>query len=182
LRHHTNAAEGDNSSLPSKSQFGTGTATFSSLCGRDRRVSCGAVNKTWVTQVDYDFDDFPPPSRRNRSLAWMGAVSGLALALFMFGSPGAASSSAPHIVAASTVTPMAQADQLTTSSIVPASPARIVDVTTTQVQNFPLPQSERHLLIVLLFVCFTVMAIGGLALWRRNWQEVVQRARPHDDL
>ncbi|MDR7029747.1 hypothetical protein [Rhizobium rosettiformans] len=100
----------------------------------------------------------------------------------MFGSPGAASSSASQIVAASTASPLAQADQLTTSSIVAASPARIVDVTTAQVHNFPLPQSERHLLIVLLFVCFTVMAIGGLALWKRNWQEVVQRARPHDDL
>ena len=84
--------------------------------------------------------------------------------------------------AASIATPVAQTDSVTTSSIVTASPARIVDVTAAQVQDFPLPQDERHLLIVLLFVCFTVMAVGGLALWKRNWQEVVRRAHNEDTL
>ena len=102
--------------------------------------------------VNYELDDFSPPSRRNRALPWVAAASGLALALFMFGTPGAASPPSAQMSAASIATPVAQTDSVTTSSIVTASPARIVDVTAAQVQDFPLPQDERHLLIVLLFV------------------------------
>ncbi|WP_156323026.1 hypothetical protein [Rhizobium sp. AAP116] len=127
-----------------------------------------------VPVMDYELEACTPPSRRSRSLAWLAAASGLALALFMFGSPGAASPPSQDKVIVAPSASTISADRLTTGSIVPAAPVRLVDVPTSAVEHLPLPQKERHVLIVLLFACFTVMAAGGFALWKRGWQEIVQ--------
>ncbi|SIQ35042.1 hypothetical protein SAMN05880561_102867 [Rhizobium sp. RU33A] len=127
-----------------------------------------------VPVMDYELEACTPPSRRSRSLAWLAAASGLALALFMFGSPGAASPPSQDKIIVAPQTSTISADRLTTGSIVPASPVRLVDVPASAMKHLPLPQKERHVLIVLLFACFSVMAAGGFALWRRGWREIVQ--------
>lgn len=127
-----------------------------------------------VPVMDYELEACTPPSRRSRSLAWLAAASGLALALFMFASPGAASPPSGDKLIVAPQTSTISADRLTTGSIVPASPVRLVDVPASAMKHLPLPQKERHVLIVLLFACFTVMAAGGFALWRRGWREIVQ--------
>lgn len=132
--------------------------------------------------MDYDLDARTPPSRRSRPLAWLAAVSGLALALFMFGSPGAASppSAGSGITASDRSVSAPHPDRVMTGSIVSASPVRLINVPAGTGKNLPLPQSERHLLIVLLFACFAVMTAGGFALWRRGWRDIVRGARTED--
>lgn len=130
--------------------------------------------------MDYELETCTPPSRRSRSLAWLAAASGLALALFMFGSPGAATPPGAPPVVERFAAPDTEADRLTTASIVSASPVRLVNVPATQGQNLPLPESERHLLIVLLFACFAVMATGGFVLWKRGWHDIVHRSGSDD--
>jgi hypothetical protein len=139
--------------------------------------------------MDYELEALTPPSRLNRSLGWLAAASGLALALFLVGTPGAATQPATE-TASEAFTPPAssqdfavqgtKADSVTTGSIVPAAPVRVVQVSAASSRNLPLPQSERHLLIVLLFACFAVMAIGGIALWKRGWNDLVRQSRPED--
>jgi hypothetical protein len=114
-----------------------------------------------------------PPSRRSRSLAWLAAASGLALSLFIFGTPGAATSPRAEPAAVNVGASGARADHLTTGSIVQTAPVRVVKVPAAHGQMLPLPQSERHLLIVLLLVCFVVMAAGSFTLWKRDWQELL---------
>ncbi|MBU2328541.1 MAG: hypothetical protein KJ755_14510 [Alphaproteobacteria bacterium] len=130
--------------------------------------------------MDYELEARTPPSRRSRSLAWLAAASGLALALFMFASPGAATPPATAPVAKSLTVHDTRADHLTTGSIARAAPVRLVHVPASHSQDLPLPQTERHLLILLLLACFAVMAAGGLALWKRGWHDIVQRARAED--
>ncbi len=127
--------------------------------------------------MDYEFEACTPPSRQSRSLAWLAAASGLALALFMFGTPGAATPPEPVPVTDTRAAPGPHADRLTTGSIVSAAPVRLVHVPASHPDNLPLPQGERHLLIVLLFACFAVMAAGGFALWKRGWRDMLQATR-----
>lgn len=133
-----------------------------------------------ASAMDYELEACTPTSRRSRSLAWLAAASGLALALFMFASPGAATPPGAEPVAQSLAAPGAHADHVTTGSIIRAAPVRLVHAPAPHGQNLPLPQTERHLLIVLLFACFAVMVAGGLALWKRGWHDIVQRARAED--
>lgn len=130
--------------------------------------------------MDYELEARTPPSRRSRSLAWLAAASGLALAMFMFGSPGAASPPSAPPGIQSPGGPSTHADRLTTASIVSPSPVRLVQVPAAKGQNPPLPERERHLLIILLFACFAVMAVGGLALWKRGWHELVRGVHAKD--
>ncbi|MBC2774273.1 hypothetical protein H6M51_15520 [Rhizobium sp. AQ_MP] len=120
--------------------------------------------------MDFDLEASKPSPRRHCSLAWLGVAGGLTLALLLAGSPGIASSSGTQIQASAMTQHQTGTDPMATASIVPASPVRVVDTTAARDENRPLPQSERHLLIVLLFLCFMVMAGGGLALWKRAWQ------------
>lgn len=131
--------------------------------------------------MDYELEARTPPSRRSRSLAWLAAASGLALAMFMFGSPGAASppSTPPGIQTPGGSSP--HADRMTTASIVSPSPVPLAHVPAARAQSLPLPEKERHLLIVLLFACFAVMAGGGLALWKRGWNDILRGASTRDD-
>ena len=132
--------------------------------------------------MDYDLDARTPPSRQSRPLAWLAAVSGLALALFMFGSPGAASppGASNGMLATERTASGLQPDRVMTGSIVSTAPVRLVNMPIVSGQKVPLPQSERHLLIGLLFACFAVMAASGFALWRRGWRDLVQRARAEE--
>ena len=130
--------------------------------------------------MDYELEACTPPSRRSRSLAWLAAASGLALALFMFASPGAATPPATEPAVRSLAAPDIRADHVTTGSIMRAAPVRLIQVPAAHGQDLPLPQTERHLLILLLFACFAVMAAGGLALWKRGWHDIVQRAEAGD--
>jgi hypothetical protein len=131
--------------------------------------------------MDLELEARTPPSRRSRSLAWLAAASGLALAMFMFGSPGAATPPGAPPTVESLTAPNIEADRMTTASIVSAAPVRLVHLPATQAGNPQLPQSERHLLIVLLFVCFAVMAVGGLAMWKRGWHDIVRGARAEEE-
>ncbi|QEE44427.1 hypothetical protein FVA81_07295 [Rhizobium sp. WL3] len=130
--------------------------------------------------MDYELETCTPPSRRSRSLAWLAAASGLALALFMIGSPGAAKPPGTEAAAQSLAAPGAHADHVTTGSIIRTAPVRLVHVPATHGQDLPLPQTERHLLIVLLFACFAVMATGGFVLWKRGWHDIVHRSGSDD--
>lgn len=139
--------------------------------------------------MDYELEALTPPSRLNRSLGWLAAASGLALALFLVGTPGAATQQVTGTASQALAAPAARqdfavqeadADRVTTGSIVPAVPVRVVQVSAESARNLPLPQSERHLLIVLLFACFAVMATGGFALWRRGWSDLVRQSRSAD--
>lgn len=139
--------------------------------------------------MDYELEALTPPSRLNRSLGWLAAASGLALALFLVGTPGAATQQATETASQAVAAPAARqdfaaqeadADRVTTGSIVPAASVRVVQVSAESARNLPLPQSERHLLIVLLFACFAVMATGGFALWKRGWNDVVRQSGLED--
>ncbi len=125
--------------------------------------------------MDFELEAVTPPSRPSRSLAWLGAASGLALALFLFGSPGTASSPEQTPSAAHLSVPSSAQDAITTASILPAPGVRGVVSTADSGQPITLPESERHLLIILLSLCFMVMAAGGFALLKRGWQELVQQ-------
>lgn len=132
--------------------------------------------------MDFELEACTPTSRRSRPLAWLALASGLGLALFLFGSPGTASSPNTPQQTTSAVQSASRMDQVTTSSILPASPARVIDLQSGHGQSLPLPQSERHLLIVLLLICFAAMAAGVFGLWKRSWQEITQRKNSIDHL
>jgi hypothetical protein len=125
--------------------------------------------------MDFDLEAVTPPSRPSRSLAWLGAASGLALALFLFGSPGTASSPEQTPTAAHLIVPTSTQDAITTASILPAPVVRGDLSTANSGQTLTLPESERHLLIILLSLCFMVMAAGGFALLKRGWQDLIQQ-------
>lgn len=124
--------------------------------------------------MDFDLEAVTPPSRPSRSLAWLGAASGLALALFLFGSPGTASSPDQTPTAVHLSLPSSVQDAITTASILPAPVVRGDLSTANSGQPITLPESERHLLMILLSVCFMVMAAGGFALLKRGWQDLIQ--------
>ncbi len=131
--------------------------------------------------MDYDLEAFPPSSRRSRTLSWLAATSGIALVLIALGSTQARSASGSEQVSANTPAIVADQDPLTTSSIMPA----LIPVEGTAFARLPahqstLPPSERHVLILLLFACFTVMAAGGLSLWKRGWHEITRQQQPID--
>lgn len=126
--------------------------------------------------MDYELDTYSPSSRRSRPLAWLAAASGLVLVLFALGSPQAATLAETQPVSAHGAAVENVSDPVTTSSIVTTSPVKLVDVSAADSPARPLPLHERHLLIVLLFACFTVMSVGGFALWKRGWRDVVQRS------
>ncbi|MDQ0423462.1 hypothetical protein J2045_004514 [Peteryoungia aggregata LMG 23059] len=126
--------------------------------------------------MDYELDDFSPSSRRSRSIAWLALLSGVALIMIAVGSPQAtpASGIGPTSLRASPLPP--QADPAFTSSIIPSAVALEAPSPTAAIKHeATLPLRERHILIVLLLVCFTAMAAGGAALWKRGWRELVQR-------
>jgi hypothetical protein len=130
--------------------------------------------------MDFELEATRPSSRRSRPLAWLAAISGLLLVLIALGSaqatagmqsPSAASSSVSH----------AGADPITTSGIVPSlTPLRTEAAGIDRHQATTLPESERHILILLILVCFAVMAVGVQALLKREWRNVIQRQKATD--
>ncbi len=132
--------------------------------------------------MDFELEACTPTSRRSRPLAWLALASGLGLALFLFGSPGTASSPNTSQQTTSALQSASEMDHLTTSSILPASRATMIDLPNGHAQSLPLPQSERHLLILLLLICFAAMAAGVFGLWKRSWNEIIQRQNSIDHL
>lgn len=126
--------------------------------------------------MDFELQAIRPSSRRSRPLAWLAATSGIALVLLALTSThvtSAANDKAPVVTAQVST---AVSDGITTSSISPSiSPMRQAAANVDRHEATPIPQSERHILILLIFACFTVMAAGGFALWRRGWQEVLRK-------
>ncbi len=131
--------------------------------------------------MDFELETIRPSSRRSRPLAWFAATSGVALVLLALASPHLPRTSATIDVAARTTLASPDTDAITTASIAaPFTPVRTAELGADHRQMTSIPASERHIVILLIFACFSVMAAGGLALWRRNWQEVVHRQSPPD--
>lgn len=133
--------------------------------------------------MDYDLEALHPSSHRSRMLSWLAASSGVALILIALGSGEARSASGGETVpSTSTVSSTSSAvtapsDALTTSSITPTlAPIRAAAADRSLAQHANLPASERHVLILLLFGCFAVMATGAYSLWRRGWQSFIGSA------
>lgn len=131
--------------------------------------------------MDYDLEAFPPSSRRSRTLSWLAATSGVALVLIALGSTQARSASGSEQVSTNTPAIAADQDPLTTSSIMPAlTPVEVAASVRFPAHQSTLPPSERHVLILLLFACFTVMTAGVLSLWKRGWREITRQQEPVD--
>ncbi|NBB50693.1 hypothetical protein GVN24_20660 [Rhizobium sp. CRIBSB] len=131
--------------------------------------------------MDYDLEAFPPSSRRSRTLSWLAATSGVALVLIALGSTQARSASGSEQVSTNTPAIAADQDPLTTSSIMPAlTPVEVAASVRLPAHQSTLPPSERHVLILLLFACFTVMTAGVLSLWKRGWREITRQQEPVD--
>lgn len=133
--------------------------------------------------MDFELETFRRPSRRSRPLAWLAAISGVALVTLALASTPATLKPGSKSFAASIESSHTRPDATTTSSIAASTtPLHVSASMIDRNHRTPLPQSERHLLILLIFACFTVMAIGGFALWKRGWQDLVQRARGRQDV
>lgn len=125
---------------------------------------------------EFDVDRLPP--RRNRPLAWLGAVSGVALVLLALGSPPSKPIGEPESQAISIPDHAGRPDPFTTAGIAPLTPVQAGKFTDMQERDSPLPRDDRVLLMTLLFACFSVMAACGFALWNRGWQETAKCTRP----
>lgn len=133
--------------------------------------------------MDFELETFRRPSRRSRPLAWLAAISGVALVTLALASTPATVEPGSMSFAASTEISHPRPDAITTSSIAASTtPLHVSAAMVDRNHQTPLPQSERHLLILLIFACFTVMAIGGFALWKRGWQDLIQPARGRKNL